>query len=164
MKRSKPRDGLRAVSPIAAIAAVFTAACCLGVASAVSLATAVGATFLTRDSTLRPMLIASLTLTVAGSALTFWRRRLIWPLVITVLASITIYMSVYGASSHDTMNDNMSDPSLSHALSSGRQAVVWIAALTLIAAQVWDLLRVRTSRNAAAEPDEAPETRRPTGS
>jgi len=37
------------------IAAGFTALSCLGVAAALSLATSVGATFLTRDSSLRPL-------------------------------------------------------------------------------------------------------------
>lgn len=46
-QRWMPRAGV--------IAAGFTALCCLGVAAALSLATSVGATFLTRDSSLRPL-------------------------------------------------------------------------------------------------------------
>ncbi len=53
------------------IAAGFTALCCLGVAAALSLATSVGATFLTRDSSLRPLLTATVLLTALGSVLTF---------------------------------------------------------------------------------------------
>ncbi len=45
------------------IVAGFTALCCLGVAAALSLATSVSATFLTRDSSLRPLLAATLLFT-----------------------------------------------------------------------------------------------------
>ena len=58
-----------------AIAAGFTTLCCIGVSAALSLASAVGATFLTKDATLRPVLAATLALTVVGSALTYWRHR-----------------------------------------------------------------------------------------
>lgn len=65
------------MASLGAVAAGFTALCCIGVSAAVSLSTALGATFLTRDSTLRPLLAVTLAVTVAGSALTYtyWRRR-----------------------------------------------------------------------------------------
>src|SRR5712691_389424 len=117
----------RAVSPIGVIAAGFTTLCCLGIAAVLSFASSIGATFLTRDSSLRPILIATLAITIAGSALTFWRhRQTIWPLAITVAASVWIYAVVFATTSHDTMHDNMSDEHTSasrHALSSGRQAL-----------------------------------------
>ena len=69
----------------------FTALCCLGVSAAVSLATAAGATFLTRDSSLRPLLTASLAVTVVGSALTFWRHRRPGPPALTAVAAIWVY-------------------------------------------------------------------------
>jgi len=56
-------------------AAGFTTLCCLGFSAALSLATGLGATFLTEDSTLRPILAVTLGLTVATSALTYWRHR-----------------------------------------------------------------------------------------
>jgi len=47
----------------------------LGLAAALSLASSIGATFLTRDSSLRPVLIVTLAVTTLGTALTFWRHR-----------------------------------------------------------------------------------------
>ena len=65
----------RLIAPVGLLATGFTAACCLGVTAALSIATALGATFLTRDATLKPLLIVTLLVTCAGSALTYWRHR-----------------------------------------------------------------------------------------
>src|SRR5712692_7054392 len=100
----------RAVSPGGVIAAGFTTLCCLGIAAALSFATSIGATFLTRDSSLRPILIATLAVTTAGSALTFWRyRQTVVPLALTVAASVWIYLAVFAGVGHDAMHDNMAD-------------------------------------------------------
>lgn len=151
--------GERVVGPVTVVAAGFTTLCCLGVSAALSLATSLGATFMTHDSSLRPILVVTLALTTLGSALTFWRhRRTVWPLVLTAAASIWIYTMVFGLSSsasHDTTHDDtdhaQAASSAQHAgLSTGRQALVWVGLAVLIAAQIWDLIRVRAARRAAA--------------
>ncbi len=60
---------------VSVVAAGFTTLCRLGLSAALALASAVGAGFLTKDSTLRPILALTLALTVAGSALTYGRSR-----------------------------------------------------------------------------------------
>ena len=151
----------RAAGPVGLVATGLTTACCLGLSVALSLATSVGATFMTRDSTLKPILFATLALTCAASALTFWRHRsTILPLLMTIAASVAIYTLVYGFSlatgGQDTMNDGMGDsPTTADAgstahqgLSSGRQTLVWVSVALLLASQVWDVLRVRRKRTA----------------
>ena len=142
----------QAVGPVGTVAAGFTTLCCLGVSAAVSLGTSVGATFLTRDSALRPLLAATLAVTVAGSALTFWRHRgLAWPLVVTVAASLAIYSAVYIGLGAGGMNDGMvgeapAHAGVDHGLGNGRLVIVWAGAALLIGAQLWDLRRARRSR------------------
>lgn len=146
------------LSPVGAVAAGFTMMCCLGVSAALSFAGSVGATFLTRDSSLRPILVGTLAFTVAASALTWWRHRdTLWPLLATVVASVAIYVAVFGGVSHgsgaDTMNDGMADHATAvhgHGLSGGRLAVAWVATAVMVAAQIWDLRRVRATRRAGA--------------
>src|SRR5712691_1938015 len=149
----------RAVSPVGVIAASFTTLCCLGIAAVLSFASSIGATFLTRDSSLRPILLVTLAVTAGGSALTFWRyRQTVWPLALTVAASVWIYLAVFVSTGHDAMHDSMAD---SHAvaihhqtLSGGRQALAGVGLAVLIGAQLWDLLRVRTQRQPRAVPVE----------
>ena len=145
----------RAVSPVGVVAAGFTTLCCLGMAAALSFASSIGATFLTRDSSLRPILIVTLAVTAGGSALTFWRyRQTVWPLALTVAASVWIYLVVFASPGHDTMHDNMADAHAvaihHHALSSGRQALAGLGLAVLIGAQLGDLLRVRAQRRPRA--------------
>lgn len=132
------------------LAAGFTTLCCLGIAAALSLATSVGATFLTKDSSLKPILAATLAVTVIGSALTFWRHRRPTSLVLTTLAAIWVYGFVFvGRHSGDGGHDNMSDHATGqvHAgLSGGRLALVWVGLAMLVAAQVWDLYQTRRAR------------------
>ncbi len=111
-QRWLPRAGL--------LSAAFTTLCCLGISAALSLATAVGASFLTSDATLQPLLILTLAVTVLGSALTFRRHRNPAPLALTVLASALAYLAVFGP------------------LQSA-----WVGLAALIAAQLWDAVRVR---------------------
>ena len=144
----------RAFAPLGTVAAGFTTLCCLGMSAAVSLGTSVGATFLTRDSALRPLLAVTLGLTVAGSALTFRRRRgPAWPLALTVVASLAIYGALYsGNGAMSGMDDGMAGetPALagdrSGGLGNNRLALVWAGAALLIGVQVWDLLRTRRVR------------------
>lgn len=137
------------------VTAGFTALCCIGVSAALSLATSVGATFLTRDSSLRPLLAATLAVTVLGSALTFWRHRRPGPFALTAAAAIWVYSFIYlvagghAASGHgDHMADHMSGQSATRAadragFGGGRLTAVWLGLAVLVAAQVWDLVRVR---------------------
>ena len=124
----------QAIAPLGTVAAGFTTLSCLGMSAAVSLSTSVGATFLTRDSALRPLLAASLVVTVAGSALSFWRHRgLAWPLVVTIAASVAIYSALYVGLGPGGMGAMAGDaPAVAGAgndgLSNGRQAIVWASA------------------------------------
>ena len=156
--RAEPVRGSRnerLVAPVGLIAAGFTTACCLGVSAALSFAPALGATFLTRDSTLEPILIVTLLVTCAGSAFTYWRyRRTIGPLALTVVASVWIYLLVFGLDAghgghgamHDHMNDTHASSTVHHGLSTGRQSLVWVGLAVLVGAQVWDLVRIRQPR------------------
>ena len=151
----------RAVGPVGTVAAGFTTLCCLGVSAAVSLGTSLGATFLTRDSSLQPLLAATLGVTVMGSALTFRRHRwLVWPLAATVAAAVLIYSGVYVGLGTGGMHDGMAGeaptgPGAGHGgLGNGRVAAVWAGAVVLIAAQVWDLYGVRRTRCAPSTPVE----------
>ena len=116
----------RIISLGGVVAAGFTTLCCLGLAAALSFASAVGASFLTHDSSLRPVLIVALAITTLGSALTFWRRRSTpGPLLLTIAASVWIYSLVFGLSSgghamHDQMGDAHVSTTHAHHLSTGR--------------------------------------------
>jgi hypothetical protein len=130
----------------------FTALCCLGVSAALSFATAVGATFLTRDSTLRPILAGTLAVTVAGSVLTHWRHRRAGPLAVTTLAAVWVYAIVFvvgsgqrghaGAGHGDGMVEGAAKQ-VGHGFTGGRLTLVWVGLAALVGAQVWDLVRVR---------------------
>lgn len=167
-----PRAGL--------LSAAFTTLCCLGISAALSLATAVGATFLTQDATLQPLLVVTLALTVLGSALTFRRHRNPAPLALTIVASVLVYLAVFGppqsagahaghhdhaqahqdghagthdtaaaAGGHDAMHDTAtsgghSDAHATTAAGGGSgSALAWLGLAALIAAQLWDAVRVR---------------------
>ena len=151
----------QAIAPLGTIAAGFTTLSCLGMSAAVSLSTSIGATFFTRDSALRPLLATSLAVTVAGSALSFWRHRgLAWPLVVTIAASMAIYSALYVGLGPGGMGAMAGDaPAVAGAgndgLSNGRQAIVWASAALLIAAQLWDLRRSRHSRRSPSTQPEA---------
>jgi hypothetical protein len=141
----------RAIASVGAVAATFTAMCCVGASAAVSLSTAMGATFLTRDATLRPLLAASLAVTVAGSALTFWQRRRPWPLALSAVAALWIYAFVYVVNSHSgQVGDHMGDHAGTHSagFSGGRLAAIWLGLAVLVGSQAWDLLDARRRRRA----------------
>ena len=136
------------------LAAGLTTLCCLGVSAALSLATAVGATFLTEDSTLRPILAVTLTMTVAASALTYWRHRLPGPLLVTTLAAVGVYTATYvggggqGHSDHGDHAPGHDSAQSTGGLSSGRSFLVWAGLALLVGAQAWDLVRVRRAGGA----------------
>jgi hypothetical protein len=151
-QRSNPVGKGRGFSWVGVVTAGFTTLCCLGVSAALSLATAVGATFLTRDSTLRPILAGTLAVTIAGSALTYWRHRRAGPLALTTLAAVWVYAVVFvvgsgrggqaGAGHGDHMVEDAARQ-VGHGFTGGRLALVWVGLAALVSAQVWDLLRVR---------------------
>jgi len=140
--------GERWLPRIGAAAAALTTLCCLGVTAAVSLATAVGATFLTEDSTLRPLLIVTLAVTAVGCALTFWRHRNPGPLLLTVAAAVWIYAFVYVvATSGHPDHDAPDHAAAAHgAFTSEHRMVIWLGLGVLVAAQLWDVTRVRRAR------------------
>lgn len=137
------------------VAAGFTALCCLGVSAALSLTSAVGATFLTDDSSLRPILGATLALTVVASALTFARHRRPGPLIVTAIAATSVYTVIFvigagGSSGATAMADQMTNHSAGHGgLGGGRLAIAWTGLAVLVAAQVWDVVSVRRCAHAA---------------
>lgn len=168
------RAGGGLVGRVGFVASAVTTVCCLGVAAAVSLATAVGATFLTRDATLKPLLVVSLAVTIAASAWTFSRHRGPGPLVLTVLASGLVFTALYGpldtgigvahaatghASAHPAMGDRMTAAAASQGGVSPR-VLVWIGLAALLSAQIWD---VRRTRRCVDPPDARHVPRRPDG-
>lgn len=141
----------------AALVAGFATLCCLGLTALVSLLTAVGATFLTTDATLRPLLAVSLVITIAASGFTWRRHSNPLPLLLTVVAAVTIFWSLYGnalfghtASGHggDPMGDGMGGNTASTGLPGG--VGVWIGLALLVTAQVWDIWRLRVLKRQKA--------------
>lgn len=149
----------------AALIAGFATLCCLGLTALASLLTAIGATFLTTDATLQPLLIASLVITIAGSAFTWHRHRNPLPLLLTVVAAVTIFLSLYGNAlfghtagghsgghSSDPMGDGMGDGMGGGSATAGLPGGlgVWIGLTLLVAAQVWDVWRLRVLKRQRA--------------
>lgn len=106
----------------------------LGASAALSLATAVGATVLTRDSALRPLLAATLALTVGASGLTYWRHRRLGPLVLSAIAAAWIYTVIFlvggthgghGQASHTDDMAGRGSQAAHAGLSGGRLTLVW---------------------------------------
>lgn len=123
-QRSLPRVG--------AAAAAFTTLCCLGFTAALSLASAIGATFLTRDATLKPLLVATIVLTVVGSALTYRRHRNPLPLILTALAGAWVFLFIF-------------------TISGAPRPVVWAGLAVFLGVQVWDLILMRRCRTPGPE-------------
>jgi hypothetical protein len=131
----------------------FTALCCLGVSAAVSLASSIGATFMTRDSTLRPLLAVTLAVTVVGSALTYWRHRRRVPLLGTAVSAMWVYAFIYlvGGGHGGGHGDHMTDHMTHHAaaFSRGRLTAVWLGLAVMVGVQVWDLVDTQRQRRGA---------------
>jgi len=140
-----------------AIAAGFTTLCCIGVTAALSLASAVGATFLTRDTTLKPLLIATIALTVVGSALTYRRHRNPFPLFLTAVAGAWVFLFTFvivgtaHAGSGDTMA-GMASTSGHAGTPAPHWPLVWAGLAAFLGAQFWDVVRVRKCRVPRAKP------------
>jgi hypothetical protein len=135
------------------VAAIFTALCCIGLSAATGLVSAVGASFLLRDTTLRPLLLAVLAATVVSSVLTFRRHRNLFPLLLTTAASGTVYWLVFGrGQAHgDHMGDAMPG-SAHHVLTGVSRPLFWGAIAILIGTQLWDLVVTRRCHAAVSRP------------
>lgn len=145
------------VPQVGFVASALTAFCCLGLSVAVSLASSIGATFLTHDTTLRPLLAIALGITVAGTVWTYRHHRSLPPLILTVAAAALVYAALYGplsgvggthatgsrAGHQDAMHDTMTGTATSHSGGSAN-VLVWIGLGLLLAAQLWDIRRLRT--------------------
>lgn len=148
-----PRVGL--------IASAITTVCCLGVSFALSLASSIGATFLTRDRTLEPLLAAALVVTILGTALTLRRHRNLAPLMIVLAGAALIFAALYGPldtglgvsgssaahgshHAHDAMNDAMSATG-GEGISA--RALVWTGLIAMLAGQGLDVLLLRRRAN-----------------
>jgi hypothetical protein len=133
-----------------AIAAGFTTLCFMGMAAALSLASAVGATFLTKDATLKPLLAATIALTLAGSALTYWRHRNPFPLLLTALAGTWVFLFTFVivGTAHAGTGDTMAGMATSgHAgMPTPHWPLVWAGLALFLGAQLWDVVRVRSCR------------------
>jgi hypothetical protein len=145
-----PRVGL--------IASAITTVCCLGVSFAVSIASTIGATFLTRDKTLEPLLAAALLVTVLGTALTLRRHRNPAPLIVVLAGAALVFAALYGPldtgigvtgaatghgshHAHDAMTDAMSTGAGGGGI--GARALVWIGLIAMLVGQGLDVLLLR---------------------
>ena len=141
-----------------AIATGFTALCCIGVTADLSLASAVGASFLLNDSTLKPALLIVIGVTIAGSTLTYRAHRNLFPLMLTIAAGAWIYWFTFIGVGHVPASES-SDHMVGMAdgtntlVNSPHWALVWAGLAVFVAAQVWDLLRVRACRRALRTAD-----------
>jgi len=142
------------------VASAITTICCLGVSFAISLASSVGATFLTRDATLKPLLAVMLGVTIIATTLTLRRHRNLAPLIFVVLGAVLVFAALYGpldagigvtdataahaapGGAHDAMNDAMSANTRARGGISAR-ALVWIGLATMLTAQLADAVLVR---------------------
>ena len=115
-----------------AVAAAFTTLCCLGLTAELSLASAARATFLTEDATLKPLLAATIILTLVGSALTYRRHRNPLPLILTALAGAWVFLFIF-------------------TIGGTPQPVVWAGLAVFLGVQVWDLILIRRCRTPRPE-------------
>lgn len=133
-KRWLPRGG--------ALASTVAALCCIGLPAVVSLATAIGATFLVRDETLAPILVGVLLVTFAGNYLTFRCHRSPLPMIGTIVAGAWIFVFTFVVSSGHEHHDAMSQHLRAGATGS-RAGLIWLGLALLIATQILDVIKVR---------------------
>jgi len=139
------------------VASAITTVCCLGLSFAISLASSIGATFLTRDATLKPLLAVMLGVTIIGTTLTLRRHRNPAPVIFVVIGAALVFAALYGpldagigvsnataghGGHHAAMGDSMSTNSDAHGGISAR-ALVWIGLATMLTAQLVDAVLVR---------------------
>ena len=126
-------------SGLAALAALITTLCCLGLPALVGLLSALGAGFLLNDRYLEPLLAGTLLLTLVITGLHLRQHHRPGPFILSCVAAGSVFFAIYGtivlphASGGDHMSDGMAaTPAWSPGLSYG-------AILVLLGAQVWDL-------------------------
>ena len=126
-------------SKLAALAALVTTLCCLGVPALVGFLSALGAGFLLNDRYLEPLLAGTLLLSLVITVLHLRQHHRPGPFVLSCVAAGTVFFAIYGigllphASGGDHMADGMAaTPTWSPFLAYG-------ALLVLLGAQVWDL-------------------------
>lgn len=115
-----------------AVAAAFTTLCCLGLTAALSLASAAGATFFSEDATLKPLLAATIILTLVGSALTYRRHRNPLPLILTALSGAWIFLSIF-------------------TIDGVPQKAILAGLGVFLGVQVWDLFLIRRCRTSRSQ-------------
>jgi mercuric ion transport protein len=81
---------------IGIVGSFVAAACCLGLPAVLSIAGAIGLSFLIKDSILRPVIIAFLAVTILGLFLGYRAHRRIAALVLGVISSFGVYFFIYG--------------------------------------------------------------------
>lgn len=98
---------------------LFALLCCLGFGPLIALLSAIGVSFLVKDSVLAPLLVVFLVIGGVGLGVTYRRHRSIGPLVAHVLSAITVliftFLSFVGP-------------------------LVWLGIFGLVAASVWDFV------------------------
>src|SRR5713226_2032239 len=137
-------------SGLAALSALLTTLCCLGLPALVGLFSALGAGFLINDRYLEPLLAATLLLTLLIAGLHLRRHHQPGPFLLSLVAAGSVFFAIYGvgllrhASGGDHMADGMaSPPTWSPYLAYG-------AIIVLLGAQVWDLWLYRRCVRKAA--------------
>jgi len=126
-------------SGLAALAALVTTLCCLGLPALVGLLSALGAGFLPTSRYLEPGLSATLLLTLLIAGLHLRRHHQPGPFLLSSVSAGSVFFAIYGIGwlPHATGGDHMADgmtatPTWSALLAYG-------AILVLLGAQVWDL-------------------------
>ncbi|GAB3662676.1 hypothetical protein GCM10027596_24660 [Nocardioides korecus] len=89
---------------------------------------------MTRDATLKPLLVATIIFTLVGSGLTYRRHRNPLPLILTAVAGAWVFLFIFtiGGTPHP---------------------VVWAGLAVFLGVQIWDLILIRRCR--VARPDAA---------
>lgn len=142
---------------VVTVAAVFTALCCIGFDAATGLASALGATFMLRDDSLRPILVFVLSVTAIAIAFMWRKHGNALPLVLTVASGATLFALICGFAQGESDGDahhmsELADAGTSAAISGARAVVVWIVLAFMLVIPIWDVaLGRRWRRGSVAE-------------
>jgi hypothetical protein len=148
----KARRLSSSLSPAVTVAAVVAALCCIGLSAVTALVSSVGAGFLLRDTTLRPLLLVVLGLTVGASVWTMRRHGNPLPLLFTTACAGALYLLIFGPRRSHAATDHMHDAmstSVHSTLGGARGVFVYVAIAALVGTQVWDAMMVRRRRRAS---------------
>lgn len=83
------------VDKVGVVGSFIAAACCLGLPAVLAIFTALGLGFLINDAMLRPLIVISVVVTLAGLSFCYrvhWRP---WPLVFAAVSGIALYFFLY---------------------------------------------------------------------